>query len=57
MFTKIDGETKGRVLIKSDLPRSLETEVAEVIEAKVPVNRRTSIVKGICHCISTYTKS
>ena len=43
---EIDGTKKGRMLIKSDLPRHLEVEVAKTIKANIPAIRRGSSLKG-----------
>ena len=43
---EIDGAKKGRMLIKSDLPRHLEVEVAKTIKANIPAIRRGSSLKG-----------
>ena len=44
--TEIDGAMKGKMLIKSDLPRHLEVEVAKTIKANIPAIRRGSSLKG-----------
>ena len=42
----IDGAMKGKMLIKSDLPRHLEVEVAKILGANIPAIRRGSSLKG-----------
>ena len=42
----IEGSMKGKLLMKADLPRDLELEVANQIECSLPARRRTSSLKG-----------
>jgi hypothetical protein len=44
--TEIDAAMRGKMLIKSDLPRHLEVEVAKTIKANIPAVRRGSSLKG-----------
>ena len=43
----VDNEWKPILLMKSDLPISLENEVAKNLKLKIPAIRRASSVKGI----------